>query len=557
MDLRKLSDDVSAAPQILVEDVAALAALGFRSLMCNRPDGEDEGQADYKTIATAAKKAGLEIRHVPIVGSTLEDSDVDAYRAAMAEMPAPMLAYCRSGTRSTILWSLSMANSQDPADIMIAAKNAGYDMSPHIRRIANGGKKPSEATDANYDVVIVGGGSGGIAVAASLLKRAPTLNIAILDPADVHYYQPGWTMVGAGIFDNQTTAKTMGSLIPKGVHWLQCRVVGFEPHHNTVVLEGARTVQYSRLIVCPGLQLDWDKIDGLTDTLGQNGVCSNYRYDLAPYTWDMVRDLKKGRALFTQPPYPYKCPGAPQKSLYMSADHWQRNGVLGDIDIKFMNAGKLLFSVKEYVPALEKYIARYGVDVQYRSNLVAVDGPAKTATFEVSVKGQTPTRFSIEFDMLHVCPPQSAPDFIKVSPFVDSTGWINIDHATMRLEEFENIWAMGDVINAPCAKTAAAAWAQAPIVAANIIRDIASKSPKAMYTGYGSCPLTVERGKVVLAEFGYGGVLQPRFPTWLLNGTKPTRRAWFLKEQLLPGIYWKAMLRGKEWLAKPEKILHK
>lgn len=557
MDLRKLSDDVSVAPQILPEEMPAIAALGFRSILCNRPNNEDPGQPDFQELAAAAQDAGLDFRHIPVAGRSIDDADAMAYRAALAEMPGPVLAYCRSGTRSTYLWALAVADKMPVPAIMMAARAAGYDVSPLARSLANRGKAASQDTDAIFDVVIVGGGSAGIAVAASLIKRAPDLNIAIIDPAEVHYYQPGWTMVGAGIFDAQTTAKTMGSVVPKGVHWLNCRVVGFEPRNNIIVTEDARTVQYSRLILCPGLQLDWDKIDGLTETLGKNGVTSNYRYDLAPYTWDLVRDMKSGRALFTQPPYPYKCPGAPQKALYMSGDIWRRGGVLNDIDISFMNAGNVLFAVKDYVPALEEYIALYGVDVQYHTNLVAVDGDTKTATFEVSTKGQKLTQISVEFDMMHVTPPQSAPDFIKVSPFVDNTGWINVDHATLRLEEFENIWALGDVTNAPCAKTAAAAWAQAPVVAQNLVDDIASKSPKSMYTGYGSCPLTVERGKVVLAEFGYGGVLQPRFPTWLLDGTRPTRKAWFLKEQLLPGIYWSAMLRGKEWLAKPEKLTRK
>ena len=112
-------------------------------------------------------------------------------------------------------------------------------------------------------------------------------------------------------------------------------------------------------------------------------------------------------------------------------------------------------------------------------------------------------------------------------------------------------------MNAPNAKTAAAARIQAPVVAENIAADIEGHSPAAQYNGYGSCPLTVERGKIVLAEFGYGGVLLPSFPSLLLNGKKPSRLAWFLKERMLPPIYWNAMLRGKEWMAKPKKIVAK
>jgi sulfide:quinone oxidoreductase len=161
---------------------------------------------------------------------------------------------------------------------------------------------------------------------------------------------------------------------------------------------------------------------------------------------------------------------------------------------------------------------------------------------------------SVAFDMIHVCPPQTAPDFIRVSPLSDAAGWVDVDQASLRHKTYANIWSLGDVMSAPNAKTAAAARKQAPVVAENVLADIAGRSAAAQYDGYGSCPLTVERGKIVLAEFGYGGVLKPSFPGWLINGTRPSRVAWFLKAKMLPSIYWRAMLRGREWLAKPEPV---
>ena len=427
-------------------------------------------------------------------------------------------------------------------------------MSGAARRLANGGKTPTDHPDASYDVVIVGAGAAGIAVASSLLKRRTGLEIAIIDPADIHYYQPGWTMVGGGIFEPEDTAKTMGSLIPKSVHWLKSAVTAFEPKNDTIILEGCRVIKYSRMIVCPGLKLDWHKVEGLSDTLGRNGVTSNYRYDLAPYTWSLVQSLNSGKAIFTQPPMPIKCAGAPQKALYLSGDHWYRKGRINDIDIEFNNAGGVLFGVKDYVPALQSYIERYQASLNFFHNLVAVDGPAKKAWFDVSVPDEPVRRIETEFDMMHVCPPQCAPDFIKVSPLADAGGWVDVEQTTLRHKTYENIWALGDVTNAPNAKTAAAARKQAPVVAANIVADMTGKSATAYYDGYGSCPLTVERGKIVLAEFGYGGKLLPSFPSWLIDGTEPSRAAWFLKEKILPPIYWKAMLRGREWMAEPDAL---
>lgn len=554
MQVNKITDKVSASPQIVADDVAALKAAGFKAIICNRPDGEGSDQPSFAEIENAAKEAGMEARYVPVVAGKISDADVAAFGAALKDLPRPVLAYCRTGTRSATLWSFHESQKRPMPEILAATQAAGYDMNGVARRIANGGKTPTDTGDAKFDVVIVGAGAGGISVAASLQSRKSNLSIAVIDPADIHYYQPGWTMVGGGIFEAQETAKTMGSLIPRGVKWIKAAVAAFEPEKNAVILDGCRVVKYDRLVVCPGLKLDWGQVEGLEDTLGRNGVTSNYRYDLAPYTWQLVQEMKTGRAIFTQPPMPIKCAGAPQKAMYLSADAWFRNGALKTIDVQFMNAGGVLFGVKDYVPALMKYVEKYDASLNFFHNLISVDGPSKKATFKVAKPDTDPTEVTVEFDMMHVCPPQVAPDFIRVSPLADAAGWVDVDQATLRHKTFENIWSLGDVMNAPNAKTAAAARKQAPTVAENIMADIAGRSAVAQYDGYGSCPLTVERGKIVLAEFGYGGVLKPSFPSVLLDGTKPSRAAWFLKEKLLPPIYWKAMLKGKEWMAKPEKL---
>ncbi|MBO9446800.1 bifunctional protein tyrosine phosphatase family protein/NAD(P)/FAD-dependent oxidoreductase [Ruegeria sp. R14_0] len=554
MDLRKITPQFTVSPQISIEDIAVIAANGYRAILCNRPDGEAPDQPSFEEIEAAAKAVGLEARYVPIQSGMVKDDDVHAFGVALQDLPKPVLAYCRTGTRSVTLWSFFEAPTRPMAEILSATATAGYDMKGVARRIANGGKTPTDTGDAHFDVVIVGGGAGGISVAASLRSRKPDLNIAVIDPADIHYYQPGWTMVGGGIFDAQTTARTMGSLIPKGVHWLKSAVAAFEPENNAVILDGCRVVKYDRLVVCPGLKLDWGAVEGLEETLGRNGVTSNYRYDLAPYTWQLVQQMQRGRAVFTQPPMPIKCAGAPQKAMYLSGDAWFRSGALKDIDIQFMNAGGVLFGVKDYVPALEAYVEKYGAALNFFHNLVAVDGPAKTARFEIAKPEADKESVEVEFDMMHVCPPQTAPDFIRVSPLADVAGWVDVDQSTLRHKSYDNIWSLGDVMNAPNAKTAAAARKQAPTVAENIAADIEGRSALAQYDGYGSCPLTVERGKIVLAEFGYGGALKPSFPSFLIDGTKPSRLAWLLKERLLPPIYWQAMLRGKEWLAKPEKL---
>lgn len=555
MELKKLSKEVAVSPQISVADLTAIKAQGYASVVCHRPDGEGADQVNFDEIEAAALKLGLKAVYQPVVSGKINDDDVVKFKTTMEESNGPVFAYCRTGTRSTTLWSLAKSGELSVSDILSASKAAGYDMSGVVRRIVNGGQTPIEQTDKKFDIVVVGAGAAGIAVSASLLERNPKLSIAIIDPADIHYYQPGWTLVGAGVFSAQETVKTLSSLIPKDVTWIKNAVAAFEPDSNKVLLDGCHIIEYSHLIVCPGLKLDWHKIEGLTETLGKNGVTSNYRFDLAPYTWELVQACKDAKAVFTQPPMPIKCAGAPQKALYLSCDHWLREGKLSGMKIDFYNAGGVLFGVKEYVPALMKYVEKYDANLHFSHNLVKVDGPNKTAYFQALGENASEDLIEVQFDMLHVVPPQSPPDFIQVSPLADENGWVDVDQSTLQHKKYKNIYSLGDVMNAPNAKTAAAARMQAPVVATNVLHDLGVGSHRAIYNGYGSCPLTVEKGKIILAEFGYGGKLLPTFPTWLVDSTKPSKLAWFLKEKLLPPIYWKAMLKGKEWFAKPKQFM--
>ncbi|RKP50962.1 NAD(P)/FAD-dependent oxidoreductase [Trinickia fusca] len=401
--------------------------------------------------------------------------------------------------------------------------------------------------DKTFDVVVIGGGTAGIAVAASLLRREPKLAIAIVEPREHHDYQPAWTLVGGGAYDVRKTRRATRDVIPAGATWIQAAVVRIEAQQNQVQLEDGRIVSYRDLVVAPGLRLAWERIAGLEQSLGKHGVTSNYRYELAPYTWQLVQSLKQGTALFTQPAMPIKCAGAPQKAMYLACDHWRRSGVLERVHVEFNAAGAVLFGVAAFVPPLMEYVKRYRANLAFSSNLVAIDGPAKLAHFDVTdAQGQT-TRETKPFDMIHVVPPQVAPDFIRDSGLADAAGWCEVDHATLQHPRYPNVFSLGDVCSAPNAKTAAAARKQAVIVACNLLAARAGQPMPRRYDGYGSCPLTVERGKVVLAEFGYGGKLLPTFP---LDPTKPRALAWFLKATLLPWFYWNGMLKAREWFTR-------
>ncbi|NHZ82696.1 TIGR01244 family phosphatase [Massilia sp. CCM 8695] len=551
MHIHALTPALAVSAQILPEQLETLRQAGFCSIICNRPDGEAGDQPLFAEIERAAHAAGMAAHYLPAESGKVTDEQGAAFGALLDRLPKPVLAYCRSGMRSTTMWALSQADRMPLPQIVDAARKAGFNMQGVVRRIANHGRTPLDVAEAEHAVLIIGGGAAGIATAASLLARAPGLDIAIVDPADVHYYQPGWTLVGGGVFDAARTAHTMASVIPRGVQWIKAAVAAFEPERNAVILDGCRVVRYGQLVVCPGLKLDWHAIAGLSDTLGSNGVTSNYLYHLAPYTWQLVRSLRAGQAIFTQPPAPIKCAGAPQKAMYLAADHWKRGGLLDQVQVDFCSAAPALFGVPEYVPALMEYVNAYGIGLHLGHTLSAVDGPARRATFTRLNAGGEKETITRAFDLLHVVPPQVAPDFVRVSPLADAAGWIDVDPATLRHRQWANIHALGDAINTTNAKTAAAARKQAPVVAHNVLAALGQRAGVARYDGYGACPLTVERGKIVLAEFSYGGKLAPSFPSWLIDGTRPSRLAWLLKERILPPLYWRGMLKGREWLAKP------
>jgi len=401
------------------------------------------------------------------------------------------------------------------------------------------------------DIVVIGGGSAGIGLLASLLKRDPHLNITLIEPNDTHYYQPAWTLVGGGAYDVKKTARPMADVLPDGVTWVQASVAELLPDEQTLVLDSGQRVTWNNLIVCPGLRLAWEKIDGLSETLGQNGVTSNYSYQHASYTWQLVRQLKGGKAIFTQPAMPIKCAGAPQKAMYLSCDHWLKQGDLKNINVEFNLAGAALFGVATFVPPLMKYIEKYSARLAFNSNLIKVDGPARKAWFEIKDAEGNVSVEEKPFDLLHVVPPQVSPDFIRQSPLADAAGWCEVNPQSLQHVRYPHIFGLGDVCSTTNAKTAAAVRKQIVVVAENLLA-LRKQAPMLLkYDGYGSCPLTVEKGKVVLAEFGYGGKLLPTFP---LDPTVARRSAWFLKATLLPWFYWNGMLKGREWLTSLSKV---
>ncbi|TVT53205.1 NAD(P)/FAD-dependent oxidoreductase [Amycolatopsis rhizosphaerae] len=390
-------------------------------------------------------------------------------------------------------------------------------------------------------ILIVGGGTAGLTVAARL-RRAGANDVTLLDPATTHYYQPLWTLVGGGQADVRRTGRPEAGLIPRGVRWLREAAATFEPDRNLVVTAGGRELSYDALVVAPGLQLDFDRVPGLEEALSTGPVSSNYRADLAPRTWELIRNLRSGTALFTQPAGAIKCGGAPQKIAYLAADYWRKQGVLDDIRVVFVLPDPVMFKVPVWADQLEKVARNYGIEVRRSSELVSLDGQARTADIVDHAAG---TKETLSFDLAHVVPPQSAPAFVKASPLADPgnpSGYVDVDQYTLRHKRFGNVFALGDVANLPTSKTGAAIRKQAPTVVANLRDVLSGREPEKRYDGYTSCPVVTARNRMLLAEFGYDLEPAPSIP--FIDTTKPRQDMWLLKRYGLPAMYWHAMLKG-------------
>jgi sulfide:quinone oxidoreductase len=399
----------------------------------------------------------------------------------------------------------------------------------------------------HHQIVIVGGGAAGITVASQLRAKNNNLDIAIIEPSDKHYYQPAWTLVGGGEYNIEDTVKSEARCIPTGVTWIQDYAAQLDPDNNTVITREGKQVHYDYLVLSPGIQIDWHLIDGLKEALGQGGVCSNYAFESAPYTWETIRNFKGGNALFTFPATPIKCGGAPQKIMYLADDAFRKNKVRNQTNVMFCSAVGAIFPVPAYAAPLLEVVKRRDIDLKFKHNLKAIRGAAKEAVFDVTTDAGV-EEVVIPYDMIHVTPPMSAPDFIKNSKLAANEGaakgWVNVNKDTLQHNVYPNVFSLGDASSLPISKTAAAVRGQAPILVQNLLAFMDANSLTAKYGGYTCCPLITGYGKVIMAEFDYSNQPLSTFP---LDPRQERYSMWVLKRHVLPWVYWNRMLKGKKF----------
>lgn len=392
-----------------------------------------------------------------------------------------------------------------------------------------------------HRILIIGGGSAGISVAARL-RRAGQDDVAVIEPSPTHYYQPAWTLVGGGAYAAEATARPTEQVMPRGTRWIRDRVTTIDPQAQTVTTEASGQIGYEFLVAAPGIQLDWDRVPGLRKALETPYASSNYEFELAPRTWQGLQNVEGGTVLFTCPPMPIKCAGAPQKIMYMACDYFQRRGLRDKLQVIYGTATPSMFAVPEYSVILDQVVERYGIDVRFQHNLVRVDADTREAIFEAP-EGEGKKQVAIHYDFLHAVPPQSAPEFIKRSPLADPQGWIDVDMHTLRHKQYPNVFGLGDATNTPNTKTGAAVRIQVPVLVENLLAAMSEKETVGSYGGYGACPLVTSYRSVLLAEFDYTKKPTPSIP--LINTLKERYDMWLLKKYGLPWLYWNLMLKGR------------
>lgn len=404
------------------------------------------------------------------------------------------------------------------------------------------------ALKTSAHIVIAGSGLGGLAMAHRLRRELDGARITLIDRKEIHNYQPGYTLVGSGIWPVEKVSDRNVDLMPDGVEWVREMVAEFDPVANAVVTDSGKRIQYDYLVVATGLHLDYAQIEGMdVAAIGSNGLGSVYPGPAAAQaTWQAMDGFRQkgGHAVMTLPATPLKCAGAPLKMTFMIADRLKQAGTRANSKIDFHSALTNIFSVPVINDEVLRRWSVLDIPVTFSSKLIAVDIGARRATF-MNPAGE---RNEVDYDFIHVVPPMRAPDPVRNSPLpwqegnFAAGGWLEVDPKTLRHRRFPNVFGLGDINGTGKGKTAATVKKSAPIVTQNLIDVIAGREPSQVFDGYTSCPLLLREGSALLIEFDYNNNLTPSLP--MINPLQDSYFAWVMKIRLLKPAYM-AVAKGR------------
>ncbi|EAT46726.1 AAEL002107-PA [Aedes aegypti] len=391
-------------------------------------------------------------------------------------------------------------------------------------------------------VLVVGGGAGGCAVAAKLSSKLGEGKVTILEPADKHYYQPMFTLIGGGIKTLKDSYRPMSKVLPTLAKWVKDSAAKFEPENNTVYTANGDKIQYEFLLVATGLQLNYDKIPGLVDALSipKGKVCSNYSPKYVDRTYQALQAFKSGNAIFTYPNSPVKCPGAPQKILYIGEHYLRKSKKRQNANVIYNTSLPVIFGVKHYADQLWKIVEKRDIKVNLRTNLIEVIPDKNQAVFQNLDKPEE--TFTTDYEFLHVTPPMGAPDSLAACKnLVTETGFVDVDKDTLQHVRYDNVFAIGDCSASPNSKTAASVAAQSQVVYKNMIAVMNGVKPSQVFNGYASCPLVTGYNTCIMAEFDYSLTPLETFP---IDQSKERISMFYMKKDLMPPLYWHLLLNG-------------
>lgn len=378
---------------------------------------------------------------------------------------------------------------------------------------------------------------------AARLKRYGVKDIALIEPKEHHLYQPLFSHIAGGRAQVKEAVRSQESVMPKGVAWIKDRAVNVDAEANSVTLESGSAVTYGHLVMCPGLQYNWDAVPGLAEAVHSPYGASHYEFELAPKLWTLLSTMQSGTVIFTMPSGPVKCGGASQKPMYLACDYWRDQGVLENIRVVMVQPYPTVFGVPEVDRELDRKIAEYGIELRTNSELVAVNPAARTATIRNNADH---TSEDLPYDVLNAVPPQSAPEWLKTTNLPaegDPHGFVEVDTETLRHPRYPNVWSLGDAAGTTNSKAGGALRKQTKVLAKNLLSARKGETLSQKYNGYSVCPFTVSRSTVVFAEFDpeYRPMPTiPKVPTW-----KESRLSWWVDRDMFPQVYWHLILKGR------------